>query len=258
MQPDRIASHARKLAAKRATRCTLYLVGIDDAEAEDLGDWQLSDYEGDLIKDLAAELADCAQSDVDERGGSRKYRVIGYDAEDTIAYKWQMRMTAEPQGDSSGNGHADPPPSLELDEPTAQGLLAQAMRHQERQFSVCMASQERIVRSLQAQLDARDRRIAQLEARELEVIETLRMLRLQSGDPASERNADRIDRALTLITEKFLPAAGVQLGFLPEGFDPQKPIDALKQKLLEGDGDKSNGAGDDTVAPPPGAADASA
>lgn len=249
MQPDRIASHARKLAAKRATRCSLYLVGIDDAEAEDLGDWQLSDYEGELIKDLATELADSAQADVDERGGSRKYRVIGYDAEDTIAYKWQMRMQAQPDQSSNGH-HNDPPPNLELDEPTAQGLLAQAMRHQERQFSVCMASQERIVRSLQAQLDARDRRIAQLESRELEVIETLRMLRLQGSDPTAERNADRIDRALTLITEKFLPAAGVQLGFLPEGFDPQKPIDALKQKLLEQDERKANGAGDDTVAPP--------
>ncbi len=262
MQPDRILTHVRKLPGKHAVRVTVYVVGIDDSETEDIGSWSLSDYEGDQLKDLATELGQAAQFDVDERGGSRKYRGVAYTDDDQVAYKWQMRMQAERQ-DDDGDARRDPAPTLELDEPTAQGLLAQAMRHQERQFSVCMSSQERIIRSMQDQLVARDKRIEALERDQLAVIETLRALRLNNLEGVgSERTADRIDKTLQLLTEKFLPAAGIQLGFLPEGFDPQKSVEHLTQKLLSppaddaGTNGKAERDGDGSVEPP--AADAGA
>ena len=241
MQPDRLITHARKLPIKGAIRVVLYLVGIDDAEAEPLGEWTVSDYEGDLLKDLATEIYQCAQFDVDERRGQRRYRVLANDDNEKEVYRWTMRMeAADDKSEAAANTDKQGSPTMELDEPTAQGLLAQAMRHQERQFTVCMASQERIVRSLQDQLTSRDKRIQQLEGREVEVMETLRALRLNNLEGlGAERTADRIDKALTLLTEKFLPAAGIQLGILPEGFDTSKPLDQLKQVMLKPAADTS-------------------
>lgn len=236
MQPDRILTHIRRLAAKEATYVSVYLLGIDGAQHDDLGEWKVADFLGDLAKDLAQELHDCGQFDTDERGGSRKYEVVARDAESTQVHKWAMRFTASE--DTAG-------PSLELDEPSQAGLLAQVMRHQERQFTATMSSQERILRSLHEQLEVRDKRIAQLEKRELEVIEMYRTARLATDDDgSSERNSNRIDKVISLLTEKVLPAVGIQVGLLPEGFTPEGDPAELKQTVIEPEPD------DKAVEPP--------
>lgn len=238
MQPDRIRPHVRRLAAKEATTVNVYLLGIDGSDAEDLGEWKVGDYLGDMAKDLARELHECGQFDTDERGGSRKYRCVGRSADSTQVHQWAMRFSAATEGDA---------PSLDIDEASQAGLLAQVMRHQERQFTATMSSQERILRSLHEQLEVRDKRIAQLEKRELEVIEMYRNARLATAeDNGVERNADRVDRAIALITDKFLPAVGIQVGILPEGFKTDGDPDELKQTVIE-----TEEKPDDVVTPPP-------
>ena len=240
MQPDRIQAQVRRLAAKEATIVNCYRLGIDGTDAEDLGEWKVGDYLGDLAGDLAVELHQCGQYDADEAGGARKYRCVGRDAEGIQVHQWAMRFTAAKTAEGG--------PTLELDEPSQAGLLAQVMRHQERQFTATMSSQERILRSLHEQLEIRDRRIAQLEKRELEVIEMFRAARLATVDDTSgERTANRIDKAITLITDKVLPAIGIQTGLLPEGFTVDGDPAELKQTVIDA---TPEGDGDQVVTPP--------
>ena len=94
----------------------------------------------------------------------------------------------------------------------------------------------------------RNRRIAQLEKRELEVIEMFRAARLATVDDTSgERTANRIDKAITLITDKVLPAIGIQTGLLPEGFTVDGDPAELKQTVIDA---TPEGDGDQVVTPP--------
>lgn len=260
MVPDRIVIHLRKASAKQGEALKCYSVGIDGQPAQCLGDWKLTEYTAEKLVDLATEVFQTAQFDVDESGGRRKYSVIAYDATGREAYQWAMQHVADPRVQAMQE-HA--PTSVdETNEPTAQGLLAQTMRHLERTTQLMLQNSERVMRDMTQQLDARDKRIAQLERREFDVMELARELHSRIGEMGaeSERNADRIDKGLSLLFDKFLPAAGVQLGILPEGFSTNTDPATLTQTIIEvaGEGMKAvakakanNGAAERKVAPPP-------
>ncbi|MDH5644466.1 MAG: hypothetical protein OEZ01_00575 [Candidatus Heimdallarchaeota archaeon] len=270
MVPERIVIHLRKAASKRGETLKCFSVGIDGQPAQTLGDWKLTDYDAEKMSDLATEVFQCAQFDVDESGGRRKYLVIAYEGTGREAYQWAMMHVADPRVQAMQE-HSSPTDG-DVNEPTAQGLLAQTMRHLERTTQLMLQNSERVMRDMTQQLDSRDKRIAQLERREFDVMELARELHTRIGEMGaeSERNADRIDKGISLLFDKFLPAAGVQLGILPEGFSTDSDPATLTQTIVDVAGAgiramaKANGSGngsgsgsaDRKVAPPPKKTDA--
>jgi hypothetical protein len=186
---------------------------MDGGELENLGEWQLADYKGELLAELGKEVHQAAQFHCDELRRQAKYRAIAYNEAGEQCHQFTMSQLPEPM-----EGEA-PPASMDLDEPSAAGLAAQAMRHQERQFSLIMPAYERIIRSLQEQLVHKDEVIAKMQKRDEKLSELAREMYERGPDQeAQEQRAQRIDRTLEVLIEKVLPAGLMEVGLLPSGF----------------------------------------
>ncbi|MDA8001012.1 MAG: hypothetical protein MPL62_06935 [Alphaproteobacteria bacterium] len=255
MVPERIVVNLRKVSLAPGSKVALYALGMDGREQHPpLGEWDLEGYDRDGLSDLATEIFQTAQYDCDESRHQKKYKCIAVTKSGENLRQWPMTQTPDPQ--EVGTEGAAAGPGLALEEPSLQGIAAMNMRHTERALNLLLSSQEQTIKNLLAQNERLQKRVTQLEARDIQVSETIRTMYETNGQ--SEQQQELMANAFEIFT-KVVSAAGVQLGFLPEGFDPSAGGDAiaqLKQKFLS-DGDANGAATPDkkeaapaTVKPP--------
>lgn len=253
MIPERITVHLRKVSPVKGTKVRLFAMGVDGREVTPhMGEWDLDAYERDSLPDLSAEIFQTAQFDCDEGTHPKKYRAMAIGKGGDQLRQWTMTQMPDPtarpeQAERQAAG-------LQLEEPSVQGFAAMNMRHTERAMDLLLTGNERTIRNLLAQNEQLAKRVLELEKREADVMELARSVYERAGNEvASERNAERLDKGLELLT-KVAAAAGVQLGILPQGFDPSADAGAvakLAQTALQGaNGKAAESSSSAPVAPP--------
>lgn len=255
MIPERITVHLRKVSPVEGTTVRLFALGMDGKEvAPHISEWDLGAYKRDTLPDLAHEIYQAAQFDCDEGTHPKKYRCLCLAKGDKQVHQWTMTQMPDPTARPAG----DAGPGLQLEEPSVQGFAAMNMRHTERAMDLLLSGNEKTIRNLLAQNEQLSKRVAELERREADVMELARSVYERAGNEvSSERNAERLDKGLDLLT-RVAAAAGVQLGILPEGFDPTADagaVKALKQTPLNGKGEPPSSSSTPVAPPTPGASD---
>lgn len=220
MRAERLAMWMRKHPA-RVTTYRLEFAEVDGGE-EVLGEWDKADEPA--INTLAEAVVESAQMHCDEMQTSCRYRVRALDKEGKSQLATTMRQ--QPEGAIAG-GEA----MRNLEDASAGGITAQAIRHTEAMTQMLVRAFAQILNVQGAQVDQLQKALGMYQKREGEMLELARTLATTTEDSvAKERNADRLDRFAEVVTEKLGPAVLKEIGLLPADFG--KAADVVK--LAEG------------------------
>lgn len=156
---------------------------------------------------VAEDCAEAAEVDSLGEGAAYEVRMLDQDGAPVVVYPFTVgRVKASP---------AVPGPSIEA--PTEQGLLGMLMRHQEATMRLAATGQAELLASYQRLLEERDRRISELEERELSVRQQLGALAenqasIEVAQLRELKKEERTDRVMETLMPLLPTVAGAALG----------------------------------------------
>lgn len=210
--PARLRTQLRNAGRRKRVLIRVFALGFDGSDGEKLGEWELDEPTDERRDEVSGDIFATVQNDCDVRGVDCKYRcrMTGTDGEELKTWSMKQRPDpAEAPGDDEGP----------LDTPNASGLVALALRHSESSVKLLLSNAHQTIRMQEQQIANLQRELDRSRGRELEVMDLFRTLNARvTEDRDAERNGERLDRAVELIT-RFASAVGQELGALPKGFD---------------------------------------
>lgn len=239
MKPERLAYALKVVQRRRGCLVAAFHVKIDGADGDELQSWEVGELTDTRRIELAQEIFEAIQGDCDEAGRSKQYRLVVTapgNANGTAPKELKRMLVKQHPDPAALEAHEQRAAGPGGDDATAQGMVAQSMRHTERAMDLLLSSQEKVIRALHQQLEALSAEVQQLRKRETDVLDLARNVYARAGSEVeSERSGERLDRGIELLA-RYASAIGIQMGVLPEGFSLERDLAALAQTPVNGSG----------------------
>lgn len=209
MQKDRVVGNLRKQPMRGAEIIRCFTINsLDGSQGEQIGEWRVKNYEHKL-SELGEEIYETAQGHTDEELRAKKFKVICFNDSDVSVGSWTMQQIPVFDGKTG----------LLDEEASPEGMVRQAIRHNEQMFLLTQKANERVLTTLMDQCELLNKRITSMEKRQDEVTELARILYVHGEDrEKKDMWMNRIDHSLRILSEEVLPAACKEFGILPKNF----------------------------------------